>query len=499
MFSISYRKYERSPKTVDLDFKNPRLVGYLKRESISTQKDLVVALATHYDVLGLCSNIIDKGFHPDETLIVIPDEGGKQNRVTVLEGNRRLAACKILINPKLLKGTALYSKVTRLVAHPNYSAAVQTIKSITVVEIDGRTEAFSYIASKHTQESIKPWSPYTQGAYFLSFKTANGNLSDIRKQLGQNFDLSKIKHRVLFYKLGEYILDMNCWSTEEKTHLIANIDDLKIEAIIRLISSAEFKDKIATINIDEHGELYCEGLNAIEFDRIIERLARSAHFADADNGDYVLSTRQENKEDVSNFIDDCVEFVRENTDLDDSNKDRLYLGKESDNDGEIDPDVQPEEKKKRRRKWNTLLDKDNIVSPTSNVKLNALVDEAFKLRVSGYEHSAALLSRAIMEVTFKIWLKKIGKEPDLKAKFKEKAFDFSSLLQFIESNCKDIVSDEQDAMKAIRSAVQGLLQRDKEILNLTNHNDYQTVSPKDMSEIQSKLRLFASYFFPRLT
>jgi hypothetical protein len=123
------------------------LVGYLKRESISSQKDLIVALATHYDVLGLCGNIVEKGFHPDETLIVIPDEGGKQNRVTVLEGNRRLAACKILLNPNILKGTSLYSRITRLVAHPNYNSALLTVKNISIVEIDGRSEAFAYIAA----------------------------------------------------------------------------------------------------------------------------------------------------------------------------------------------------------------------------------------------------------------------------------------------------------------------------------------------------------------
>jgi hypothetical protein len=354
------------------------------------------------------------------------------------------------------------------------------------------------IASKHTQESIKPWSPYTQGAYFLSFKTATGTLGDIRKQLGQAFDLSKIKHRVFFYKLGEYILDMKCWSPEERAHLIANIDDLKIEAIIRLIGNSDFKDKVATISIDEQGELYCEGLNLFDFDRVMEKLARSAHFADSDNGEYVLSTRQENKDDINDFIESCVDHVNESSGHYTAHGDRVYLNKDVEQDVGTDSVDIPEEKKKKTRKWNTLLDKEKFDVPLSNTKLKALIDEAFKLRVSGYEHAAALLSRAIMEVTLKIWIKKIGKENELKAKYKEKAFDFSSLLQFLESNCKDIISDDQDAMKAIRSAVQSILQRDKEILNLTNHNDYQVVSQKDMAEIQIKLKLFSTYFLPRL-
>lgn len=497
MFGINYRKYERSPRTIDLDFKNPRLIGYLKRESISNQKDLIIALATHYDVLGLCANIINKGFHPDETLIVIPDESGKSGRVTVLEGNRRLAACKILLTPNILKGTSLYSRVTKLVAQPNYSAAILTIKNISVVEIDGRSEAFSYIASKHTQENIKSWSPYTQGAYFLSFKTSTGILSDIKNQLGQAFDLGKIKHRVLFYKLGEYILDMSCWSAEERAHLMASIDDLKIEAIIRLLGNSEFKKKVATIGIDEYGELYCEGLGKSDFDKIIEKLARSAHFADPDNNEYVLSTRQENKDDINDFIESCADYINDESSSYSTSNDRLYVNE----DGQyLDPEVatEPLEKKKKTRKWNTLLDKDKTQVPLSNAKLKALVDESFKIRVSGYEHVAALLSRAIMEVTLKIWIKKVGKENELKSKYKEKAFDFSSLLQFVESNCKDIVTDDQDAMKAIRSAVQSILQRDKEILNLTNHNDYQVISSNDIAEIQVKLKLFATYFFPRL-
>lgn len=500
MFSGKYKKYDRSPKSIDLDYSNPRLIGYLKRESLSSQKDLIVALATHYAVMELCSSIVENGFHPDETLIVIPDETDKQNRVTALEGNRRLAACKILLQPSLLKGTSLYPAINRLVKSNKYDFALETIKRISVVEIDGRAEATAYIASKHTQESIRSWSVYTQGAYYLSFKTPKSTLADVREQLGKSVDLSKIRHRVLFYRLGEYILEMPCWSMEEKSHLVENIDALKVEAIIRLLGNSEFRNNVATINVDEYGELYCEGLPSNAFQALMEKLARSSHFSSDDPNEFTLSTRQENKEDVQGYIQSCVELV--DTDNDESPKSRLYV-QAGDSEGEI-PENQSEvleagKKAKSTRKWKTLLDKDDITLPKSPPKLKVLVEEACKLRVNRSEHTAALLSRAILEITLKVWLKRNNMEGELKAKYKEKAFDFNSLLKFFESNTSKLITDDRDAQQALRSAVQGLLERDKEILNLTNHNDFHILTASELAEIKSKLELFSRYFFPRLT
>lgn len=498
MFSGRYRKSERSPKSIDLDYKNPRLIGYLRRESLNSQRDLILALSEHYDVITLCANIVENGFHPDETLIVIPDEGGKQNKVTVLEGNRRLAACKILLNPSILKGTSLYSKVSKLIASSNYKNALDTINRISVVEIDGRMEAFSYIASKHTQESIKSWSPYTQGAYYLSIKTPDGKISDIRKYLGQSFDISKIKHRILFYRIGEYILDMECWSINERAYLVSNIDALKIEAIIRLINNSDFKNRVASIGLDDLGNIYCKGLSKLAFDSLMEKLARSSHFSSDESGDFVLSTRQEDKKSVEQYISSCQNLINDTDEGSDFSDNTLFLNSSGETISYDDSAVVKNQQERKRKYKNTLLDKSSVTFPTGNLKLEALVEEASRLKTSNLEHTSALLSRAILEICLKVWIKNSGLESELKGKYKEKAYDFSCLLQFLESHAKELITDDKDAMQAIRAAAQGLLSRDKEILNLTNHNDFHVLSSSEFKEIKVKLDLFAQYFFPRI-
>ncbi len=497
MLSGNHKKYDRSPKSIDLDFKNPRLVGYLKREALNSQKDLVIALANHYDVIDLCNNIVNNGYHLDETLIVIPDESDKQNRVTVLEGNRRLAACKILQKPELLKGTPLYSKISRIVKSPSYFLALNTINKINIVEIDGRAEAFAYIASKHTKESIKAWSPYTQGAYYLSFKTPDTTLLEIRNMLKGAVDLATIKHKVLFYRLGEYILNLECWSIDERSELENTIDKLKVEAIIRLLNRKDFQSSVGKINIDDYGSLYCQKLTEQEFNTVLEKLARSAHFTKDDHLSFTLSTRQENNDEIEGYIEECASILND----EERSEGRFYVMPQEytpniDDDDELEQQVAS--RKRPVRKVAMLLNKDKTTFPKSNPKLLSLVEEATKLRLSSHSHTAALLSRAIMEITLKIWIKNKQQEKNLQAKYKNKAFDFASLLSFTEHNSNILIDDDTDAQKAIRSAVQGLLQRDKEILNLTNHNDFHIISMGELREIKNKLELFSQYFFPRL-
>jgi hypothetical protein len=54
-------------------------------------------LLEHEDVTGLASSIAKLGLFPNERLVVISSGKG----FTVLEGNRRLASIKLLLNPEL--------------------------------------------------------------------------------------------------------------------------------------------------------------------------------------------------------------------------------------------------------------------------------------------------------------------------------------------------------------------------------------------------------------
>ena len=83
-----------SPDDLDLDAQNPRLAGY---DLISTQADLIRILWREGALDELALSIKENGFFDEEPLLVV-QEGG---RFVVVEGNRRLAAVKILRDDKL--------------------------------------------------------------------------------------------------------------------------------------------------------------------------------------------------------------------------------------------------------------------------------------------------------------------------------------------------------------------------------------------------------------
>lgn len=501
MFKGHYKKYERSPATIDLDFKNPRLRGYVRRESLTTQKDIVRALVQRYDVISLCKAIVKNGFHPDETLIVIPDEAGSPRKVTVIEGNRRLCACKVLIKPNLLKGTPYFAAMNRLVRDRNYADAIASIRKLSVVELPGRKDAAAYLASKHTQESIKGWSPYTQGAYLLEFKTKDMSLSDLKDLLNSSMDLAKIRHRVLFFQLSEYILNMECWSEEEALALMDNIDNIRTEAIIRLINSSKFRNEVGNISIDDRGNLFYSSLDTASFEAVMEKLARDTNFNEhpEGSGKFVLTTRQENNEKVAEYIMECAEMADANQERDPDGS-RTYVSPQEDDDqtipdGDETEEVEKKAPRKPRNNWVRLLPQD--IALPANPKLRTMVEEAIKLNTKGFKYTAALLSRALIEITLKIQIKERGLENTLRAQYHEKSFNFENLLSFTEQNISVLVDDE-DSKRAIRNAIQGLLQRDKEILNLTNHNDMAILSNQELDHIMKKLFTVTTYFFSKM-
>jgi hypothetical protein len=505
MFSQHTKIIERSPKNIDLDFKNPRLTGYLKRQNLNTQREIVRVLAENYGVLNICKSIVVNGFHPDEVLITIPDEAGKLNRLSVIEGNRRLCACKILLNPELLKGTKEYAKIQRISKHENFSSAVKSVNKINVVQLNGRQDAAAYLASKHTQESIKSWSTYTQGAYFVSFKAPGMQLSEVASILGGGVPVSALKQKVFFYLLTEHLLDLNCWNEDEYSQLVENIDRIKTEAMIRVIQSSDFKNDVGIIGVSNKGVLFFEKLDESAANAIIEKLARDTNFNKNDEGSYILTTRQENKDFMNGYIQECYDEAQgaqveepqksrtefSNTDYDNSDTENGFDDDDNDNDLDNVKIKKTRPKKKRLLSAQTEL-------PTGNPKLCALVEEAIKLDFMLYKYTSALLSRAIIEVTIKSWIKKCGLESRLKTTYKDKAFNFQNLLMFLELESKALITDDDDALKAIRSATQGLLKVDKDIMNLTNHNDLHVLSDNEISHIKDKLSIYAAYFFSRM-
>ena len=489
MFSHS-KPQEKSLKSLELDLENPRLIGYRKRINISSQKEIAIALAIRYDVLDLCRSILKSGFQPDEILIVIPSENSKR-RFTAVEGNRRLSACKIIENPDILSNTAHKHFSQRIKKHPNYQAALETIKKLNVVILESRENAAAYLAAKHTRESIKGWSPYTQGAYYISLKQSDMSLSDLRELLNEQVTLTRMKEVILFYRVSDFFLELNCWSEEERNYLYSEIDNLKTEAITRLIKSNEFKRNIGKFYIDDNGDLITSGLTIEASENVFEKLARDSHFnKDPDSDSYLINTRQEDKEWISNYITDIAKSI----------SDAERVDNETKINGELpEPKPNPETTNKPKpkpptAKSNQKLLHDNVPLP-KHMKLAEMCAEAKRMNSKLNVYSSALLARALMEITLKTRIKECGQETALRSLYKEKALNFESILSFFEKNVQTLVPGA-DSQKAMRGVISDIQTTNKDIMNLTNHNDLHLLSETHVSHIQSGLNTIALCLFP---
>src|SRR5438067_11467451 len=79
--------------TINLDAYNPRLAA---NEEGRSQPELLRIMAERFKLEELADSIIASGYRPFDPLIGATEEG----RVVVLEGNRRIAAIKLLLNPE---------------------------------------------------------------------------------------------------------------------------------------------------------------------------------------------------------------------------------------------------------------------------------------------------------------------------------------------------------------------------------------------------------------
>lgn len=153
------------------DFENPRLVecGLSKK---STEDDIVKLLWDAMDVKEIVLSIAASGFFSHEALIIIEEKGKK----VVIEGNRRLAAVKTILNPKLLGNLGIEL--------PAVSKAIKAgLECLPTIKTT-RKEAWQYLGFKHVNGPAK-WGSYAKACYIATIhKTFKVPLTTIASQIG---------------------------------------------------------------------------------------------------------------------------------------------------------------------------------------------------------------------------------------------------------------------------------------------------------------------------
>lgn len=131
-----------------LDLENPRI------SKAATQDDALQKILEDQEgkLITLTQSIIeDGGLNPMDRLLVIPS--GQSGKFTVIEGNRRVAALRILRDPSVLERIEVRPNIQRRLATLARSFDKDSVASLDVFELPDRADAATWIMQRHTGEN----------------------------------------------------------------------------------------------------------------------------------------------------------------------------------------------------------------------------------------------------------------------------------------------------------------------------------------------------------
>ena len=140
---------------LNLDKDNPRLPDTVTRN----EKEIIKYLASKTGIEDLMISIGVNGFFPGEAIVVTP---GKNDKYIVLEGNRRLAALRLLQDPGLADNIRSVRKAAEEAIHRPQEIPAHIVTS--------RDDALQYLGFRHIS-GVQRWDPMAKARYLkLLFK-----------------------------------------------------------------------------------------------------------------------------------------------------------------------------------------------------------------------------------------------------------------------------------------------------------------------------------------
>ena len=191
------------PRKILLDVLNPRI----EVAASTSQDQLRQKLLDLEDVLELARGINKNGGLMFGERIITLRIGSAH---TVLEGNRRIAACQMLLDPALIP-TAYKSRF------PVVSA--ETRKRVAKVQCDvapSREAAEPILTKRHTEQGPKPWSPVANMRRAVRLLNTHSN-EQVAQTLGTT--VAKVRKLVRPYRLLQVAWTLPGWTADEKKAL----------------------------------------------------------------------------------------------------------------------------------------------------------------------------------------------------------------------------------------------------------------------------------------
>lgn len=466
----NYDKWDRkkiSVTTLHLDPLNPRLPS--SKQNL-TQNEIIAELIRHDNVLTLAQRIAGNGYFSFEPLVVIKEKFG----TVVVEGNRRLAALKLLINPDLASG----ADVRKFKALADKMST--DIKKVEVVVAPNRAQAYSFIRSRHIGDgAVEKWTPIQQ-ARFYADRLSRGTPIELIAQ-EDNVNESEVIDLLRADKL--YALARSIELPEKVREKVDDPRRFPITTLTRLADSPDFRKALGIEH--DRDEIFRIKLAPDEFVKGLKRVV-----SDIVTGD-VNSRKHNTNSQIRTYVESLGSDQPNKRKKGNVTADELIAG----------GGATIRKKKKKVTKKKTTRTPGRSVLPRE-LKCNVDDDricEMFKelkgLPVATYPNAVAILLRSILELSCYRYLTDRRLISVIKARAAKKGQNLprgwtpklQEMLKFFQSE-KSIPLDG-NAQKAITY----LVSDKKSVLSLAGmngfvHNNYMTPTERELRALVTKLR-----------
>ncbi|MGG3308376.1 hypothetical protein ABER23_13200 [Paenibacillus lautus] len=201
-----------------LDYDNPRV--FIDNP---TQENLLRFLIDEEDSIELANGInTNKGLPPAEKPVVILEDG----KYVVVEGNRRISACKLLYNRSILSKNE-FNKV------PDIDSSMKKyLENLPVVLAPSRDAAEPFITSRHAGEKgIKRWSTIATTKRYINRYRKEESINHIARVMGET--ASTVRKGIRFFYFLEYVRNELSWTDQEKSKLeIFKMETTKLDRFL---------------------------------------------------------------------------------------------------------------------------------------------------------------------------------------------------------------------------------------------------------------------------
>jgi hypothetical protein len=469
---IDYSGWERrefNVTSLKLDPQNPRVSGL--GFQVTDQRTLLANFIENYSIFELARSIAVNGFFPDEVLIVFRAD---ELNFYVLEGNRRVAALKLLFSPDAAPDQykSKFRKLSHLVNR-------SLLKKAQTIIAPSREAATPIIIEKHTHTTVKPWSVLMEAGYIRNILESSPDQKSALEQMGiKQSDFDRFIKMDRMYQLAcsmDLPGDVSSFLRNKEKFPFTNVERCYTSPNIRMVLG--LSDNLQDISDRKTFEtLYKAILTDIsrkdEDSRTLDSIGDRKRYEKELSAQAPSVGKQEHVT-VSEILSQTKQI-----------RDEFYK-------------EEKQIKLRSRKQSKGIIPSSFAYRLDQGANLRKLCDELKKMSVKAYPNASALTFRVLLEKSLRMFLKMnrvksipVKPIPQTKNEIKLADAQLGALLEYI-SNKKTFLIEDENTKKVLRNFKNSPDFPSLSTLNSLTHNEEFSLSEDQTRNLWPPLeRLF---------